>query len=229
MMVAVLISIALLGFGCQQAPQMKSPEYAAAVAIAAPVAPRAPDPRIPVEAMKYRRMIIKIWQYYFGLDETPATGFAQIHQESRFKATALSPVGAEGLGQFMPSTAAWINGLLPADVRAACHDKMGCPEDPSWAINAMSDFDWRLMKSLSWGIDDDNRWALALSAYNGGEGWINKERRACQAVSACRPDTWWDNIERHCVRSESACQENRGYPRVILRSWKPLYVAWLST
>jgi soluble lytic murein transglycosylase-like protein len=42
-----------------------------------------------------------------------------IWQESRFNAHAVSPVGAQGIAQFMPETAAWIGLANPFDVADA--------------------------------------------------------------------------------------------------------------
>ena len=188
--------------------------------------PHSSDPRIPVEAQKYRRQIIKAWQYYFGLAESPATGFGQIHQESRFNSTARSGVGAEGIGQFMPSTAEWINSVLPTDQK--CGTK-GCPLDPTWAINATCTFDWRLFQVYGkiTTIADD-RWGFSLAAYNAGEGSVVKERNKCAATPGCLPSKWFNHTENVCSRSPANCNETRDYSRVILVKWRPLYESWLS-
>jgi soluble lytic murein transglycosylase-like protein len=190
--------------------------------------PRSSDPRIPAEAQKYRRQIIKAWQYYFGLAETPATGFAQIHQESRFKSTAQSPVGAAGLAQFMPSTADWINSVLPIDQK--CYSgPAGCPLDPTWAINALSAFDSRLFTVYGRITTVSNeRWGFSLAAYNAGEGSVAKERAKCYALRDCISARWFDNTENMCSRLPANCRETRDYSRVILFTWRPLYAAWLS-
>lgn len=205
-------------------PPITSSQIAASSSAPA-VTPRSYDARIPQEAQKYRRQIIKAWQYYFGLDETPATSFAQIHQESRFKATAQSPVGAEGLAQFMPSTAQWIAALLPPDVRENCPSKSGCPEDPAWAINALSNFDHRLFVVYKIASDDE-RWGFMLAAYNAGQGSVDRERKNC--AHPCDALKWFNNVENICTRRKEACQESKGYATIILRKWKPMYVEWLT-
>jgi len=186
-----------------------------------------PPAGVPREALLYRSDVIRAWHFYFGLGESFSTAFAQIHQESAFKATARSSAGALGLGQFTPPTAAWIASLLPADVRATCGQAGGCPLDPKWAIQAMCQYDKRLWGNASWAATPDDRWAVALAGYNGGEGWIPKERRAAIQMGL-EDNRWWDNIERACVRRADACRENRDYPKVILRRWAPLYRGWLG-
>lgn len=205
----------------QPMPSSKTPTSTVALA---PM-PHSYDARIPQEAQKYRRPIIKAWQYYFGLDETPATAFAQIHQESRFKAGAQSPVGAEGLAQFMPTTSQWIAALLPPDVRDSCPVKSGCPEDPTWAINALSNFDRRLFNVYKIATGDE-QWGFALAAYNAGQGSIDRERTHC--TRPCDSFKWFRNVENVCTRRKEACQESKGYATIILRTWKPLYVTWLT-
>jgi cell wall-associated NlpC family hydrolase len=77
---------------------------------------------------------------------------AMASQESNFNASAVSPAGAQGLMQFMPSTASGL-GVNPLD--------------PSSAIDGAA----RYMSSLTkqFGSTD-----LALAAYNAGPGTVSK-------------------------------------------------------
>jgi len=62
----------------------------------------------------------------WGLEAPVALFAAQVHQESGWREDARSPVGALGLAQFMPGTAAWIAQLYPADLGdAAPLDALG--------------------------------------------------------------------------------------------------------
>lgn len=82
--------------------------------------------RIPTAAEQYRRTLVRSAHAEWGLSAPIATFAAQVHQESRWRADARSPVGAQGLAQFMPGTAEWIaacalfarafNELAEADV-----------------------------------------------------------------------------------------------------------------
>ena len=184
---------------------------------------------IPDVAVRYRKTLIRAWQTYFFLEEPPAIGAAQIHTESRWKATARSPVGASGLAQAMPATADWLAEMLPLEIQVACGSGAGCPLEPTWAIHMLALYDYRLWKSAGrYAATPDDRWAFALAFYNGGEGWSNKERVVCQGKVGCDSARWWGHVERWCVRSDAACRENRAYPVHVLREFLPRYEVWIG-
>jgi hypothetical protein len=83
-----------------------------------------------------------------------------IWKESRFRAGAVSPKGAEGIAQFMPATAA--------------RRRLADPFDPAEAIPASA----RYLKDL---VRQFGNLGLAAAAYNAGEarvgGWIAGSRR----------------------------------------------------
>jgi tape measure domain-containing protein len=82
----------------------------------------------------------------------PELLFAQLLRESRFNASAKSPVGAEGLAQFMPGTAKRFN--------------LQNPLDPLDSIRAQADYMRLLFNKFSkFGNVED----LALAGYNAGE------------------------------------------------------------
>ncbi|MEX6730309.1 transglycosylase SLT domain-containing protein [Pseudomonas aeruginosa] len=83
--------------------------------------------RIPTAAEQYRRTLVRSAHAEWGLSAPIATFAAQVHQESRWRADARSPVGAQGLAQFMPGTAEWIAGLYPAALGT------NQPFNPVWA------------------------------------------------------------------------------------------------
>jgi len=87
----------------------------------------------------------------------------QINQESGFNPNAVSPAGAVGIAQFLPSTAAGL-GLDPYN--------------PTAALNAAA----HLMASYSHNYGGD--YAKALAAYNGGPGAVQN------AVNACGQANW---------------------------------------
>lgn len=74
------------------------------------------------------------------------------YQESRYNPDAVSPVGAIGLMQFMPATAADF-GINPAD--------------PFQSINAAGKYLAQLYKQF-------RSWPLAIAAYNWGPGNMQK-------------------------------------------------------
>jgi hypothetical protein len=173
---------------------------------------------IPYAAEQYRRTLVRAAHAEWGLDAPIATMAAQIHQESAWRVNARSPVGAQGLAQFMPATADWMAELYPRSLGPAQ------PYNPGWALRAMVQFD-RWLYTRNQAISECERWAFVLSGYNGGNGWVNRDRRLASAKGADQL-AWFGHVERHnSGRSASNFRENRHYPRVILLRWEPLYAA----
>jgi hypothetical protein len=195
-----------------------------------PAVAESPVPAVPPGAVRYRPLLMQAWQYYFQFSQDPAIAFAQVHQESRFDCSAVSPGGSRGCAQFMPATAEWIQKLLPAQIRATCPVASGCPMDPRWAFSAMAEYDYRLFNEVAWAATLRDRWAFALTRYNGGSYVTGGERKACEANRGCNPKRYFDHVERFCGatgRSVASCNENRQYPKIILDHWTPLYQRWL--
>ncbi|MBV4522174.1 transglycosylase SLT domain-containing protein [Pseudomonas sp. SWRI74] len=173
---------------------------------------------IPVQAERYRRDLTRIAQAEWGLDAPVATFAAQIHQESRWRFDAKSPVGAQGLGQVMPTTATWLAELFPKALGKVE------PYNPVWSMQALVSYD-RWLATRIQARSPCEQGALILSAYNGGLGWVIRDRKLASAKGA-DPLTWFNSVERHNAgRSASNFKENRQYPQLILRRWEPLYIA----
>lgn len=193
----LLLGLALLVASCQ-------PAYAADA--------------IPHAAEQHRRTLVRAAHAEWGLHAPIATFAAQVHQESLWRVNARSPVGAQGLAQFMPATAAWMGELYPRSLGPAQ------PYNPGWALRAMVAFDLWLYEQNQ-ANSECERWAFVLSGYNGGNGWVNRDRRLASAKGADQL-AWFDSVERHNAgRSAANFRENRHYPRAILLRWEPLYVA----
>ncbi len=163
----------------------------------------------PPAAAPYQRQVIREMRFQFGLDAPVAIMGAQIEQESAWNPVARSAY-AQGLAQFTPSTATWISGAYPATLG------LNEPFNPEWALRAMAQYDALLYNGLP-GLEDCHRWAMTLAGYNGGAGWVSRDRRLCGSVGGCDPDKWYENVELHSARSPEAFRENRGYPRRIMR------------
>src|SRR5947209_19639694 len=86
----------------------------------------------------------------------------QINQESGFNPNAVSPAGAVGIAQFLPSTAAGLG-----------FD----PYDPIAALNGAA----HLMANYSHNYGGD--YAKALAAYNGGPGAVQNALNGCGAAN----------------------------------------------
>lgn len=170
---------------------------------------------IPREALRYRSELVRNARVVFGLDAPVAMLAGQITQESGWNPAARSPVGAQGLAQFMPATSKWIATLVPE-----LQDNQ--PYNPGWALRAVCEYmDYLLQRAAA--ATDCDRAAFALSGYNGGEGWRRRDQKLA-AAKGFDPLRWWDSVELvNAGRSSGAWKENRGYPRRILLLWEPLY------
>lgn len=207
---------------------------AAASPAAVPAARAKPAPvRIPEAFQRYRRVIETEAVRILGPRAPVARLSAQLHQESRFDPNARSLVGAEGMGQFMRPTA--------ADM-AKNHPRECAPADPlsaAWAIRCTFIYDRGLVAGLrpldtagqaattgaagSPPLSECTRWAFGLSCYNGGCGWLNRDRRLAAAAGA-DPNTW-AGVAPYSTRSAAAKHENRGYIRRIMVEIEPAYIA----
>lgn len=172
---------------------------------------------LPELSAVYRMTVTREAQAVWGLDAPVARIAGQIHQESHWQATAKSPY-AQGLMQFVPSTATWLAGEVdecnPAD-----------PWDPNWSIRCGIRYDaWLLARSP--GATECDRWAFALAAYNGGWGWTQRDRRTARATGVS-DQAWFGAVEvtPDTRRAPENIGQNRDYVRVILLRWEPAYIA----
>ncbi|HEU6436123.1 MAG TPA: transglycosylase SLT domain-containing protein [Nitratidesulfovibrio sp.] len=172
---------------------------------------------IPREAKAYRSLLVRVARVEWGMAAPVATFAAQVHQESEWNPDAVSPVGAEGLAQFMPATARWLPQVAPQTGEPM-------PRNPAWALRAMVAYDRWLHERASAATPCD-RMAMTLSAYNGGLGWVQRDARLA-ASRGFDPRRWWHHTESvNAGRSRAAFAENRGYPRRILHTLESMYEA----
>lgn len=179
----------------------------------------AAEDAVPRRAWKHRPDLMRAGHAFWGPDAPTATFAAQVHAESRWRAGALSPAGAEGMAQFMPATARWIAGQYPHLAREAGQG----PYNPGWALRALVTYDRHLWDR----VEADNpcdRMAKTLAAYNGGLGWVRRDE-ALARQRGLDDGLWFDAAETvNAGRSASAKRENRAYPRTILLRLEPLYI-----
>lgn len=159
----------------------------------------------PPTAKKFLPDVIRAARFQ-NLD--PAVVAGQIHQESSWNSSAAS-VDAAGLAQITPQT----ERFLVESFGRGLKNGEG-PKNPRWAIRAITAYDRWLLDRTAQG------WNPALRAYNGGLGWLIKER-SCSAASAC------DTCCRQ-FRSAAACAENCAYPELVLGKWAPRYRTFLN-
>lgn len=170
---------------------------------------------IPDSAYQYQRDLTRAAHYSYGVAAPTATLAGLIHQESRWNPNAKSPVGAQGIAQFMPATANWMPEIYPVLGEAA-------PYDPRWSIRASVLYTHWLNQRVN-AANSCERWAMVLSAYNGGLGWVNRDKKLALA-SGANPLVWFNSVEQYNAgRSAANYRENRHYPRIILNRWSSLY------
>lgn len=174
--------------------------------------------QVPRAAYEYRADLIRNARAVWGLNAPIALFAAQVHQESAWRPDAQSPY-AGGLAQFTPDTADWISQVYPGELAA------NAPYNPAWALRALVRYDRHLWTRLDWAASGCDRAAFMLSAYNGGYGWVGRDRRLAAARGA-DDRRWWNHVERYSPRADWAFDENRGYPRRILLTLQPRYRDW---
>ena len=170
---------------------------------------------VPAASYRYRHAIERAAIRAFGLGAPVALLAAQIRAESDYAATAYSSAGAQGMAQFMPDTARSMARLYP-ELRPAN------PRDPSWAIRAQALHMRDLVAAYPSAETVCDRYAFALSAYNGGPRALDRER--AQAMFSTR---WFGlgAVEDERSRTRANFAENRTYVRRILIEWEPDYSA----
>lgn len=175
---------------------------------------------IPPLANTYKRQLIRAAHTHWGLDAPVARFAAQVHQESAWKKDAQS-IYAKGLAQFTPETAKWIDRVYHIG---------DTPFSPNWSLNALVRYDRHIYEHITNSATDCDRWAFVLSGYNGGPGWIRRDR-ALAAENKVDPNRWFHAVEYYTSRRESAARENRNYVQRILLKLEPLYLVngWQGT
>lgn len=168
---------------------------------------------VPPPAHAFKNQYTRIVRSEWGLSAPVASLAAQIHQESGWNCRAVSRVGARGCAQFMPTTAAWIG-----DVDHALSD--GDVFSPSWAFRAQAVYVKWLHDRVK-GPAPCERMAFALSAYNGGLGWVYRRQKMSTSPLQCFGAT----CDINPGVAPASQQENAQYPRRILLSIAPLYYA----
>ena len=173
-----------------------------------------PSVRIPTVSYLYGFKLQRAVVERFGTNDALARIAAQIHQESVWDAKAKSKY-AQGMAQFTPDTAQWLQGVCPEIGDAD-------PWDPNWSMRAAVCYDHWLYTRAG-GKTECDRWAFTLSSYNGGLEWLRRDQQRASA-SGADPARWFSNVELYSARSAAARAENRNYVRIILRTLEPAYI-----
>lgn len=177
---------------------------------------RAGEITIPRAAAQHKATLTRAARAYWGLAAPVSVFAAQIHTESWWKTDTVSHVGAQGLAQFMPATAKWLPSVMPETGKPA-------PFNPAWSLRALCAYDKWLWDRVH-GATDFEEMAFTLSAYNGGLGWVNRDKAKAKKLG--KDDwRWFGHVENvNAGRSVAAFKENRQYPRRILKERQQAYV-----
>ena len=163
---------------------------------------------IPRAANQYKSELTRAARLEFGLNAPVALIAAQIHTESLWRSNATSHVGAQGLAQFMPATAAWLPQVAPQTGTPA-------PFNSGWALRAACAYDKYLYLRIHNTASDCDHWVFTLYSYNGGLGWVNRDR-ALAAKKGINAGVCFGVVELvNAGRRASAFKENRTYARRI--------------
>lgn len=202
LLVAALVVLAALGVSCSEAKAASSP---------------------PPQAERFRRDLVRSARYVFGMSAPVAVLAAQVHQESAWRPDARSAY-ASGLAQFTPATVRTMARMYPQDLGDS--QPSLAPLDPRWALLALCHYDKALHDASAFAADPVDRWAFALAGYNGGPGWIIRDR-AKAASLGLDPSRWFHQVETvNAGRAPQFFRENRDYPRRILLHHQALYRSW---
>lgn len=161
---------------------------------------------------QYQAQVIREAHYFVGLDAPAHYFMGQIEQESRCREGVTAFDGGMGLGQFMPSTAEWIQ-KNEKDLQEFEFN----PYDPNWSIRALILYDrWLYGKTACEG------WYFTFRAYNGGNGNLNKE---VKRAGSCEIECVENACRRKVITLKSGnlldfCKVNIEYPHLIFKKAK---------
>lgn len=171
---------------------------------------------------QYRGLLTKSAIQTHGPGAPVAMLAGHIEQESACNPNARSRVGALGLAQFMPATAADMAKFHPSVCSPAN------PFDPRWAIQCKDRYLHSLRRSFQ-DLPTCSSWTFALRSYNGGLGWINRELRLCMTTHPCAGCCYEPEVLAlyNAGRSRANFIENTEYvPRILARSTKYVERGW---
>lgn len=139
---------------------------------------------------------------------------AQLAAESQLKPHVRSPVGAEGIAQFMPATFDEIVRLMGRDPKSVNRQMAG------FSIEAGAFYMQRLARQwIGWsGVSGHDAYEHAIASYNCGSGNTLKAWRRCE-----RPRAWDETVKclpqvtgKHAVETRTYVVRIRSYYAALL-------------
>lgn len=182
--------------------------------------PPPPDPvsvrQIPAACHELRPLIERTVRDRWHPRFTAAIA-AQVQQESACKPDAVSRVGASGLLQIMPRTAQDIADRIARDLGGPR------PFDVTWNIRAGVSYQRHQTFAVRNAANECEQYSMGLSAYSGGLGFLNRDRKLAASKGA-DPSRWWNHVEHWSTRAAWAFKENRLYMVYVLKRHLPRYL-----
>lgn len=176
--------------------------------------------QIPPAAYGYQHLQRQQAQAVWGLNAPMSALAAQVHQESGWNCDARSYVGALGCTQFMPATANHMGKRYPDSLYPPN------PRNPRWAFRAQAQYmlDLYRGRGARGAVDECEQMAFALAAYNGGEGWVIRDR-ALAEKKGLPEGVYFDAAQVvNAGRAPQYKRENADYPERILLRIEPRYI-----
>lgn len=161
---------------------------------------------------KYDAAIERAVARYWPDLPAPALWKAQLWQESRLRADAVSPVGARGLAQFMPAT--WREAVRALGLGISSpHDDI--------AVEAGAWYQAKMRRAWTAKRTALERHALGLASYNAGLGNILKAQTRCSGARL------WPDVARclPAITGARNARETTTYVELIIGRWWPMMEA----
>lgn len=169
-------------------------------------------PRRPLFSTAYDELFAEAARTYLPfLDHGELWLKAQGQAESGLNPLAVSPAGAEGLMQIMPTTWPEIRDAIGAPADAT-------PFEPRWAIPGAAWYDRRMWNAWRTPRAQIERVKLMFASYNAGLGNLFKAQDLADGATLAAPIL--DHLAQ--VTGEKNANETRGYVRRIERFYGQL-------
>lgn len=207
---------------------------------------------LPKLALVYLPLLLSTQQQIWPDAPMPSFLAAQIEQESCISVThskcwnpraELNTAREYGFGFGQITRAVRPDGSVRFDKFAELKAAYTSLRDWSWSdrfspamqMTALIEMDRGIYERVDAATVRD-RLAMALAAYNGGEGGLAQDRWQCKLKPGCDPARWFGHVELTSNKSrvkwqgygKSAFEINREYPRSILDVRRAKYVPFME-
>lgn len=76
--------------------------------------------------------------------------------------------------------------------------------NPEYQLKALVAYMRNINRSINGAANTYEKYAMTLSAYNGGQGGLNKDRIMCKSTRGCDNSKWFGHTELYSFRSKTA-------------------------